>query len=161
MKWSILQEPNLRPAVNIYTIAHFLTGLMVGFLGVSAKYAVVIVVLWEVIEQGVLVPLRVTWPPELLLDSIVDIILGLFGYLIGRLIHSKVKDTEWFPKYFDIFGKDDAGKRAIPSVGVDAIYATSDVAIRLLAALETEIKQNEPLNIFNAKHIFRIGHRVK
>ncbi|TET11121.1 MAG: hypothetical protein E3J86_03730 [Candidatus Thorarchaeota archaeon] len=91
-----------KPPINFWTIAHFATGFVVGFLGISLKYAIIIVIMWEIVEQGVLVPLGITWPPESLLDSFVDIILGMVGYLIGRFVYSKVKDEQWYKRWFDI-----------------------------------------------------------
>jgi hypothetical protein len=98
----LLQDTELKPPINFWTIAHFATGFTVGFLGMSPKYAIIIVILWEVVEQGLLVPFGIVGPAELLLDSIIDIIFGLIGYGIGLFIHSKVKDTDWYKRYFDI-----------------------------------------------------------
>ena len=102
VKHMLLQEPEVKPAINFWTIAHFATGFTVGFLGMSPKYAIIIVVLWEVVEQGLLVPLGICYPPETLLDSIVDIIFGLIGYGIGLFVHSRVKDSDLYKRYFDI-----------------------------------------------------------
>ena len=102
MKWMLLQD-EYKPILNPWTLAHFSAGWLCGFLGMPAKMAIPLVILWEVVEQLVLVPLHICWPPELFLDSVVDVFVGLLGYFIGRFIHSKVKDKDWFKENIDIF----------------------------------------------------------
>lgn len=73
-----------KPVVNDFTLYHFLLGVGMGLISLRPKMAVGIVILWEILEQLILVPLGVCYPPELLLDSILDMIVALGGYLIAK-----------------------------------------------------------------------------
>lgn len=73
-----------KPIFNDFTIYHFLLGIGMGLIALRPKMVVGIVILWEILEQIILVPLGICYPPELLLDSILDIIVALGGYIIVR-----------------------------------------------------------------------------
>ena len=73
-----------KPIVNDFTFYHILFGIGFAILSVRPKTAVFVIILWEVLEQLILVPLGICYPPELLLDSILDIIVALGSYIIVR-----------------------------------------------------------------------------
>lgn len=73
-----------KPVFNDFTFYHFLIGIGIGLIALNPKMAVGLIVLWEILEQLILVPLGICYPPELLLDSILDIIAALGGYIIVR-----------------------------------------------------------------------------
>jgi len=73
-----------KPIINDFTFYHFLLGIGMGLISLRPKIVVAIVILWEILEQLILVPLGVCYPPELLLDSVLDIIVALSGYVIVR-----------------------------------------------------------------------------
>ena len=98
-----MMEEMARPVFNIWTFLHFLVGFGFGTLGMPAKLAIPTIILWEVIEQTLLVSLQICGPPELLLDSIIDIIVGLIGYVFGLMINKRIKKKSMYKKYIDIF----------------------------------------------------------
>lgn len=73
-----------KPIVNPFTFYHFVLGVIFGLAAIRPREAVGLIIIWEIIEQLWLVPLGVCYPPELLLDSILDIIVALGGYVIIR-----------------------------------------------------------------------------
>ena len=75
-----------KPVFNDYTIYHFLVGVVAGLILLPARFTILGVIVWEIVEQLLLVPLGLCYPPELLLDSVLDIIAALGGYLVARWI---------------------------------------------------------------------------
>lgn len=73
-----------RPIINDFTFYHFLLGIGMGLISLRPKMTVAVIILWEILEQLILVPLGICYPPELLLDSVLDIIVALGGYLIVK-----------------------------------------------------------------------------
>lgn len=73
-----------KPVFNDFTVYHFLVGVVTGLLFIRPRFVVLGVILWELVEQLVLVPLGVCYPPELLLDSVLDIVAALGGYIVAR-----------------------------------------------------------------------------
>jgi len=74
---------NFRPVFNGWTFMHIMTGFLIGWFKIKFRHAVIIIVGWELLEQFILVPLKFAWPPELILDSLLDIVMGLFGYCLA------------------------------------------------------------------------------
>lgn len=73
-----------KPIVNDFTFYHILFGIGFAILSLKPKTVVFVIILWEILEQLILVPLGICYPPELLLDSVLDIIVALGSYIIVR-----------------------------------------------------------------------------
>lgn len=84
--YTLMGGDGFKPALNDFTFWHFLAGVLLGLLAVRARYTVLILTLWEFLEQLVIVPYGLfgMGPAELLTDSILDIICALVGYLVAR-----------------------------------------------------------------------------
>lgn len=84
-----------RSIINTWTLGHFAIGIVFGLLRVRPSIAVPIIVLWEPLEQWVLVPLRLCWPPEMLFDSLIDILVALIGYTIMERAMRQRKELQY------------------------------------------------------------------
>ena len=84
-----------RSIINIFTLFHFFIGIAFGVLKVRPSIAVPLIVLWEPLEQWVLVPLRLCWPPEMLFDSLIDILVALIGYTIMERAMRQRKELQY------------------------------------------------------------------
>lgn len=78
-----------KDVINNYSVWHFLVGVSAGLLLVKPKWAVTGIVMWEIVEQLLLVPFGFCYPPELVVDSVIDIILALMGYLVAGYLLRK------------------------------------------------------------------------
>lgn len=74
-----------KPPLNEWTVIHLGAGFLLGYLGVSLRLAIILIVGFELIEQSIGIGLHLAWPPEGTLDSIIDIAIGLIGWFIGNL----------------------------------------------------------------------------
>lgn len=82
-----------RPIINGWSVFHFvipaILGLIIGYIGLPIKKALIsglaILIVFELLEQTIGISTGLANPPELLLDSILDVIIGFIGYSIGYL----------------------------------------------------------------------------
>jgi hypothetical protein len=70
--------------LNIWTLGHFIVGVALGLMKVRPKVIVPVLTTWEVLEQFLFVPLGLAFPAEAIMDSIIDILVGFAGWVIGR-----------------------------------------------------------------------------
>jgi len=71
--------------VDIWSLAHFLVGLILGILGLSLPVTLVLLIIWEIIEPYICEWLGLPYD-EIPINILMDIIIGLLGWLIGQLL---------------------------------------------------------------------------
>lgn len=118
--------------IDAWSIVHFLSGLLLGFilnaLGFSIfegfLIAAVLVILWEIVEPRI-------WPGwyETRQNQIVDIIIGLIGYLVAKFIDSFINFLFTGKMYLDF----SLAIPEIPPVVKLVLMLIASISILLLA----------------------------
>lgn len=118
--------------IDAWSIVHFLSGLFLGFilnaLGFSIfegfLIAALLVILWEIIEPHIWPKWHETWQ-----NQIVDIIIGLIGYLVAKFIDSFIDFLVTDKIYLDL----SLAIPEIPPVVKLALMLIASISILLLA----------------------------
>ena len=72
--------------IDRFSLYHFLGGVSLGLIRLKFTWALAIILGWEIIEQGYLAMHKNGSWKESLPNSILDIVFGILGYIVGKSI---------------------------------------------------------------------------